>query len=167
MNSTLPIALIVIAVITAIVAALIIISKRNSRAQRTAMREAYQQLLSKFNIKPAVEEEFTNRIIGLDTSKKLFVAFLPTTDKGHEVVDLREVTDCKVRKEGLTVSRSTKVGRPAPDEYINGLSLSLLLRNGTAVDVPVYNEMVDGLEEKIRLCGVADNWAQRIRSSLG
>lgn len=167
MNSTIFVALILVGATVAIISALVLISRKQARQKVAAMREAYQALLKQHNLIPTQEEEFQHRILGLDTVNRVLVSVQPASEKQHEVILLDGIADCKVRKEGLTVQHKRSGGKSTAEDYINGISLSLLQRNGNAIDVPVYSEILDGQEEKVLLHQKAVKWQERIKATLG
>ena len=166
MNSTVAVALLVIAVIALVVSVLVYITRKQTRDHREAMRQGYLALLREHELVASEEQELPHRILGLDTHRRVFVAFNPGSDTGHAVVPLADVVDCTVRKEGVTLHQGRRAGKRVTEEHINGISLSLRLRSGTAVDVPVWSEVLDGVEEKITLHKSAVTWQGRIKSAI-
>jgi type II secretory pathway pseudopilin PulG len=166
MNSTILVALILIGAIVAIVSILVLISRKQARQKAAVMRNAYQNLLQQHNLTPTQEEEFRHRILGLDSAKRVLVAIQPASEKPYEIVSLADVTDCRIHKEGLSLKNKRANGQSWTEDHVNSISLSLLQRNGHAIDVPVYSEILDGQEEKILLHQKAVKWQERINTVL-
>ncbi len=150
----------VLVAIAIIVAIPVSISRKQARARKAVMKNAYAEVLTEHGLKPSVEDEFTHRIISLDTSKNVFVSMHHHGEETpFHVVRLDEVKECEIRKTGRTpgVARETN----------DGISLAFLLRNGTTVDVPVYSEIMDGLTGRIEMNRSAEKWQQLIRMTIG
>ena len=168
MNDVMPIALIVIGVLAAIVAALIAFSKKQARAKMAVMRDAYQAVLAENNLSTDQSDEFSHRIIGMDTRKQVFVAIQHNgNETPYNVIPLADVTDCKLRKSGLSISTTRKNGSSTTEDHTDGIALAFFLRNGTSVDVPVYSEKLDGLTERIFLHRTAEKWQQLVKIAIG
>lgn len=167
MNSTIFVALLVVASIVLVVSALVLVARKQTRARLAAMRAGYQELLRQHSLTATTEQEYSHRILGLDGLRKVLVAFQPASETGHIVLPLSEVSDCTVRKEGVALRHARRGSPASTEEYINGISLSLKLQDGRAVDVPMWSEVLDGLEEKTAMHKAAVTWQQRIRAALG
>lgn len=165
MNSTVFVAMLVIEGIVLIVSTLVLVSRKQTRNRLAAMRAGYQQLLLQHGLTPTAEQEYSHRILGLDAMRKVLVAYLPASETGHLVLPLSEVSDCSVRKEGIALRQGRHAG--VTEEHVNGISLSLRLYDGRAVDVPIWSEVLDGLEEKTVMHKAALTWQHRIHIALG
>ena len=163
-----PIALIVVGALAAIVAILIAISKKEARAKMAVMRDAYKAVLAQNNLAPDQVDEFSHRIIGMDTQRKVFVAIQHDgTETPYNVIPLADVADCKLQKSGLIIQTTRKNGTNVTEDHTDGIALSFMLRNGTSVDIPVYSEKLDGLTERIFLHRTAEKWQKLVRIAIG
>jgi hypothetical protein len=168
MNDVMPIALIVVGVLAAIVAALIAYSKKQSRAKMAVMRHAYQAVLTENNLSVDQADEFSHRILGLDTRKQVFVAIQHDgDDTPYNIIPLADVTDCRLRKSGMTINTTKKNGSNVTQDHTDGIALAFILRNGTSVDVPVYSERLDGLTERVFMHRTAEKWQQLVKIAIG
>ena len=166
MNSTVLVALILIGAVTLAISFFVFISRKQMREHRERLRQGFLALLTQHGLVATEEQELPHRILGIDMHHRVFVAFNPAAEDAHAVVPLADVVGCSVRKEGVSFHQGRRDGKRVTEEHINGISLSLRLKNGTAVDVPVWSEALDGVEEKIRLHNVAVTWQGRIKSAL-
>ena len=167
MNDALILSLIIIGVIAAIVAALMAISRKDSRAKKSLLLNTYKSVLDRHKLTPDHVDEFRHRIIGMDMTKKVFVAVQHDAgETPYNVIQLNDVTDCNVRKSGSTITTSRQAGS-FTDEFTDTIALSFVMRNGMAVDIPVYTDQLDGLAERIFLNQSAEKWRQLVRLAIG
>lgn len=152
--------------IAAIAGLLIYITKRQGRARNRQLQEEYQTLLSQHNIQPDFTQVFDHRILALDTSRKVFAFVQYDEAMPNAVIDMADVADCKLWKDGIQISRKGGKRHESVEEYISAIGLSFKRRSGVLVNIPVYTEVLDGIEEKIALTKAADQWLRRLKAAL-
>jgi hypothetical protein len=158
----------VIAAVIAVVAFLIALGRKHARAKKLIMLNAYQAVLTQNDLKPDLVDEFSHRIIGLDTAKNIFVAVRHEGDHTPAtVIPLSEVTDCSLKKSGHSVSVSGTTGKSMTEEFTNSIALLFHQRNGSPVEVPVYSEIQDGIGARVDLAQTAEKWQQLVRVAIG
>jgi hypothetical protein len=165
MLHTLLIALILVGGIAAVTFVCIFIAKRQSKQKKERLLESHSEQLAQHNIKPDFSQIFEHRIFALDASRRIF-AFVQNDEKlPSGVIELNDVAECRLWKTGLPIG--SKVGRNRDaEEFINSVSMLFSLNNGEMIHVPVYTEVLDGIEEKISLSKSADQWLSRIKLTL-
>ena len=165
MLHTLLIALALVGGIAAFVALCIFITRRQMRRKSQRLKDSYNVLLKQHNINPDFSQTFEHRIFAFDASRRVF-AFVQNDEKlPSGVIELSDVAECQLWKDGVQISR--KGTRAAPvEEYINAVGLSFKGKDGIVKNVPVYSEILDGIEEKIALSKAADQWLKKINTAL-
>lgn len=165
MNHTLLIAIAMVCGIAAVAAILILITKRQARARKKALWEAFRTLQFQHNIEPDQVEELPHRIFGVDTLRKVFIFAQQDDARPTEVVQLDDVADCRLIKSGFTIDTG-RGGKNHFTEQIKSIALQFILKNGGKTDIPIYAEMLDGMEAREDLRQTAERWQQRVESLL-
>ncbi len=166
MNSTMWIALAVVGILAAIIYLLKFITQRQTKARKNAMWAHYKKLITDHKIAPDTVEEFRHRIFGLDSGKMHFIFVQHDAAQPHEVLDLSDQKDCRVVNSGVHVNVTGKGGKTQTEEHINAISLSFTSRSGVRIAVPVYTEIMDGIEHRQQLQQQASNWQRRIQQAM-
>jgi len=55
-------------------------------------------------------------------------------------------------------------GKTSYEEHISDIYLSFMSKGNLILDVPTFNEIHDGLLEKMNLMSVAEKWQQKIKT---
>lgn len=166
MLHTLLIALAIIGSLTAIIIGLIFITKRERSNLKKTLLDNYRIALTEHNIVPDKVQDLEHRILALDTSKKIFVCIQKGIDDSSAIIDLHDVKDCRIWKDGFKLSTDKPVRSSQAEEHTNIVALSFIRKSGIALNVPVYVEAIDGLFEKMPLIRVAEQWQQDIMAAI-
>lgn len=164
MLHTLLIAGAVLGSIAAIVGFLIYVTKRQDRARIQRLKDKYNFLLAQHNIQPEFSQVFEHRILALDTSRGIFAFVQQDESLPVAVIDMADVTDCQLWKDGIQINRTEGKHRERVEKYVSAIGLSFRRRSGIVVNVPIYTEALDGIEEKIALSKAAAQWLERLRA---
>jgi hypothetical protein len=81
------------------------------------------------------------------------------------LIKLKDVASCAVVSSGKEVRNNE--GRRTNEDYSKDLSISLNLNNRSVIDLPIYNEMLDGPLDRPPLMKLARVWERRITSLSG
>lgn len=166
MLHTLLIAAALLGGIAAIVGLLIYITKRQGRVRKRQLLEEYQTLLSQHNIQPDFAQVFDHRILALDTSRSVFAFVQHDETMPNAVIHMGDVADCSLWKDGIQISRKSGKHAESVEEYNSAVGLSFKRQSGVVVNIPVYTEVLDGIEEKIVLTKAAEQWLRRLTTIL-
>ncbi|MBS1615280.1 MAG: hypothetical protein JST06_04090 [Bacteroidetes bacterium] len=166
MNSTLWIALAIVGILATIIYLLKLVTHRQTKARKNAMWTHFRSLIAEHKIAPETVEEFRHRIFGLDTGKMHFLFVQHDPAQPYEVLNLSDQKDCRVVNSGVQVNISGKGGQSHTEEHVNAISLSFTSRSGVRINVPVYTEIIDGIEHRKQLQQQANNWQRRIHQVL-
>ena len=166
MLHTLLIALAIIGSLAAVITLLIMITKRQGRQRNKQLQDAYLSQLAQHNLNPEFSQVFDHRILALDAGRGVFVFVQHNEAQPAAVIDLSDISDCKLWKDGVQISRKRGNRPEAVEEYINAVGLSFARKSGVAMNIPVYTEMLDGIEQKNTLHKAAEQWHQRIKTAL-
>jgi len=160
------VALAIIGSLTAIIYLLKFVSKKQAQARKQAIWDQYRTLLAQHNLSPEHFEEFPHRIFGLDTTRQHFIFVQHDPAQPHETLDLSEQRECKIATDGVKVSGTSHNGKPTNEFHVNCISLSFTSRSGVQINVPVYTEALDGIEQRKALQAKAEDWHHRIQQAL-
>jgi hypothetical protein len=164
MLHTLLIAAALIGSIAAIAGLLIYITKRQSRIRNQRLKDDYKALLAQHHIHPQFSQVFEHRILALDTSQQVFAFVQHDEALPSAVIHMAEVADCQLWKDGIQISHQRGKRGERVEEYVSAIGLSFKRRSGVVINVPVYTEALDGIEERIALTKAADQWLQRLKN---
>jgi hypothetical protein len=163
MINTTVISLIMIGSIAAIIAFLIFVARRQGQRRTQRLKAAYSTLLSQHGLAPDHVQVFEHRIFALDGSKQQFAFVQNDEHLSSGVIDLAEVVNCKLWKDGVQISRSGNSRAGSVEEHINAVGLSFIRKSGIVINVPIYSEQLDGIEQKIALNKAAAHWLRKIK----
>lgn len=166
MLHTLLVAGAVIGSLAAIVAFLIYITKRQGHARTKRLKEEYSALLAQHNIQPSFSQVFDHRILALDARRGIFAFVQHDEALPDAVIEMGDISDCQLWKDGIQVSRAGGKRGETVEEYVSAVGLSFKRRSGIVINVPVYTEALDGVEEKIPLTKAAIQWLERLKTVL-
>lgn len=166
MLHTLIIAIAIVGGIAAVIAFLIFITKRQGQRKNQQLQDSYSALLAQHNLQPDYSQFFEHRIFAFDAARRIFVFVQQDEDQPSAVIDLADVGDCRLWKDGVQIKRKGANRAESVEEYISAVGLSFSRKSGLVMNVPVYTEMLDGIEQKIALNKAADQWLQRIKTAL-
>jgi hypothetical protein len=166
MLHTLLIALAIIGSLAAIITLLIMMAKRQGRHRNKQLQDAYLAQLAQHNLNPEFSQVFDHRILALDTVRGVFVFVQQNEAQPFAVINLSDISDCKLWKDGVQISRKRGNRPEAVEEYISAVGLSFTRKSGVATNIPIYTEVLDGIEQKITLHKAAEQWVERITRAL-
>lgn len=165
MLHTLLIALAVVGGTAAIIFLCIFIARRESKRKKQRLLESYAALLAQHNINPDFSQTFEHRMFAFDANLRMFAFVQNDKILPSGVVDLSEVSECRIWKNGVQVSFNSSRNQSV-EEHISSVGLLFRHKNGNELIVPVYTEVLDGIEEKIKLSKAAEHWLSRITTAM-
>jgi hypothetical protein len=146
MLHTLLIALAVIASIGAIVALCIFVTRRQTRHRRHQLQDNYRTILVQHNVTPDFSQTFEHRIFAFDTTRAMFAFAQSSEEHPSGVIELSEVEECTLWKDGVQINKNGGTKASSVEEYVNALGLSFRQKSGVVTNIPVYTEVLDGIE---------------------
>lgn len=141
-------------------------SRKKSRIKRNKMQQIYDNTVSKHVLKPDHKEILANKIFAIDLSKKVLFFSYHFDDLKHDAIRLEDVKQCVVKMTGTKTKQIGKAQKAVYEEQIDWVYISIILRNNTTVDIPVYSELYDGVLERVFLTSIADKWKKIINSAI-
>lgn len=165
MLHTLLVALAVVGGIAAFIFLCIFITRRQSKQKKQRLAESYESLLALHEINPDFSQTFEHRIFAFDSNRRIF-AFVQNEDSfPWAVIELNDVSECKLWKSGIQISIKNKQNQNA-EEHISSIGLLFSYKNGTVIHVPFYTEVLDGIAEKLPLNKATEHWLSRLKAAM-
>lgn len=166
MLHTLLVAFAIVGGIAAIVFILIFIARRQGQRRNQQLLATYSALLEHHRLQPDFSEIFEHRVLALDTNQRVFIFTQNDEMLPSAIIDLDDIAGCRLWKDGVQISRKRSSRPESVEEYISAVGLSFQRKSGVILNVPVYTEPLDGIEQKIALCKAAEHWLQRLNGIL-
>lgn len=164
MSGTILIAIAMVGAIVLTVFLFIIHGKKQKAKKQAELRRTFKQAGEENGLLISYKEEHSNMILAIDELKMLLLFTRHDNEAvQNEIIPLERVTDCFVKKTGVKI---TNGGKGVAEEHVSAVHLSFKFMNAADADLLIYNEVHDGLFEKIPLTRLAENWQQRIKETL-
>lgn len=167
MNGTMWIALGIVGFITLIVILVAIKSKSMATKRELKMLDIFNRIVADEKLIVTQKEILGNKILAIDEVQKIAVFVLNTGDVQYDIIQLAMINDCKIKSTGSRVVEKKKNGQTKAEEYVNEVSLSLIAANNSVKDVQIYNEVHDGILEKMALIAIAEKWRGILSANIG
>lgn len=164
MNGTILIAMIMLSVIGFVVLLFAVQSRRMNDKKKNEMLQVYNSLVTKNDLDIIEEDKLANRIFAIDPVKKVFVFVYNFSEPVYDIIRLDNSMVCKIKSTGSKIAIKKGKGKTSYEEHISDIYLSFMSKGNLIIDVPVYNEIHDGLLEKMNLLAIAEKWQQKINT---
>lgn len=167
MDGTMWIATGIVGFITLIVVFVAIKSKSVATKRKLEMLNTFNRIVADEKLIISQKEILNNKILAIDETKKIAVFIVNHGEVQYDIIQLEMISDCKIKSIGSKMIGKNKSGRTMSEEYVNEIYLSLIAANRSVKDVPIYNEVQDGVLEKMALNAIAQKWRGIISANLG
>lgn len=154
----------IILCISALVAALIIVTRKQRQKRRAQLRFDFDTLLSRHDLKATQVQEFEHRLIAIDTNQGVVAFVQDDITKPSAVVNLSDVSEIRIWKEGHRSGQTETASGMRPDEHVASIGLAFSLRSGEREYLPIYSEILDGINERAALQKDAEEWLRRLQA---
>ncbi len=161
MNETLFIA---VAIILSVSIVVVLLSRQAGKAKRLKKDEmlgVYKDIVSGNNLNISEEVILPTRVLAIDAAHKAFVSVYYHTVPVYDVVRLDNRVSCRVKKVGDNNSGKDKAA-PVTGNNVKEVYLSFTMSGGTEINVPFYNEVYDGILDKMDLVAMAEEWQKKL-----
>ena len=148
MDGTILIAAIMLGIIGFVVLLFIMQSRRMNDKKKNEMLQVYNSLVTKNDLDILEEDKLANRILAIDPIKKVFVFVYNFSEPVYDIIRLDNSIVCKVKSTGSRIAIKKGKGQTLYEEHISDIYLSFMSKGNLIMDVPVYNEIHDGLLRK-------------------
>ncbi len=166
MDGTMWIAIGIVGFITLMMVLVAIKSKSVATKRKLEMLDTFNRIVADEKLFISQKEILNNKILAIDETQKIAVFVVNHGEVKYDIIQLEMISDCKIKSIGSKLTEKKKNGRTMSEEYINEIYLSLIAANKSVKDVPIYNEVQDGVLEKMTLIDVADKWRSIISANL-
>lgn len=166
MDGTMWIAIVIVGFITLMMVLVAIKSKSVATKRKLEMLDTFNRIVADEKLFISQKEILNNKILAIDETQKIAVFVVNHGEVKYDIIQLEMISDCKIKSMGSKLTEKKKNGRTMSEEYVNEIYLSLIAANKSVKDVPIYNEVQDGVLEKMTLIDVADKWRSIISANL-
>lgn len=130
--------------------------------RRRQLAVAYSRSVREAGLTISYAQQLPGRIIAFDNIRRVLLYL----DNGtgmvrRELIPLSEVAGSRV------VTRRGGAGGASESAFIQDIVLSLSMRNGAEIELPVFSGERDGIGEQIPLSRAAEHWQLHLRKALG
>lgn len=167
MDGTMWIALGIVGFIVFVVILVAMKFKSKAVKRKLEMLDTFNRIVAGEKLVISQKEMLSNKILAIDETKKIAVFVVNHEEVQYDIIELSMIDDCKIKSMGSKMTEKKKNGRTITEEYVNEVYLSLTAANKSVKDVPIYNEVHDGVLEKMTLTSVAKKWREIISANLG
>lgn len=150
--------------IGALVATLIFVTKKQREKRREQLRFDFNTLLSRHDLQATQVQEFEHRLLAIDTNQGVVAFVQDDISKPSAVVNLSDVSEIRIWKEGYRSGQTETAGGMRPDEHVASIGLAFSMRNGEREYLPLYSEILDGINERGALQKDAEEWLRRLQT---
>jgi type II secretory pathway pseudopilin PulG len=167
MNETLVITIIIILCLALAIAAMMYKTRKDARKQQHLLNDQLNTIATDGALHIDRKEVFHNRIVALDTTQKVLV-YIKLADGGpvQHLVNLAQVTNCKVVHIGTTFTKDAGKGKKGDDRHVMFVILQLSSGKDAITDITFYSEIEDGAMEKMPLTQKANDWCALLNGLL-
>jgi hypothetical protein len=165
MDGTYIIAIAITLIVVVTVALFSIQSRKNAKKKSSEMVQIYNNIVQKEGLTIVHEERLDNKIFALDPLRKVFLYIYSYERPVYDIIQLNNFSSCKMVNKDSTGSSSFK-GKTISPENTTRVDLSFMLNSEPVIAVPVYNEIQDGLADKLKLAGIANDWQNKINAVI-
>ena len=166
MDSSYFIALLMIACIVLICGILIYIHKKNTRAKEREQLGAFNRILITNEIHLSNQEQFRDRIIALDTHKKVLLFFDYLQEDKTSIIDLTNAASCSVVK--ISEAGYYKKENVASNQVLHSVALEVASHKPGKIKKFVFYDLVrDNSMDIISLTNRAEYWRKLICQTAG
>jgi hypothetical protein len=167
MIHTILFALGIIFLIAVAIALIALYGRMATRKKKAELTDLYNHIVFNHSLDITIQDRFTNRLIAVDEVKKILLYIDNSQALNVQLIKLKDVAHCKIGNSGIEVIERKSQGRSALEDHSKDLSITIVLRNRSVIDLPIYNEMQDGPLQRSRLMDLAGTWVSRINTSIG
>jgi hypothetical protein len=161
MNETLFIAVAIILSVSIVVVLLSRQAGKVKRLKKDEMLGVYKEIVSGNNLHISEEVILPTRVLAIDAANKVFVSVYYHTVPVYDVVRLDNRVSCKVKKIGDKNPGQDKK-TPTTGNNVKEVYLSFTMSGGSEINVPIYNEVYDGILDKMDLTAIAEDWQKKL-----
>lgn len=141
----------------------VVYGRMAARKKKKQLSDLYNHVVFNHSLDITTKDAFANRLIAMDEAKKMLL-YIDNSQGGKvHLIKLKDVAHCNVVSPGAGQNRKNGGGGISED-HSKDLSISLVLKNRSAVDLEIYNEMQDGPQHRPQLMKLAKAWQARIAS---
>ncbi len=159
------IACIMLLCLAVIIAALVQLTRRDTRKKTKAMEEGLTIIANDKNLSFDKKEVFRNRLVAMDTIKELLVYVQLKDDKVEaDVVDMRQMNSCEVIQINAKQQEMNIKEHKSKYEHVTAVQLQFKGVHGIAFNIVFYNEIEDGAAEMLEYTQKAIAWRDIIGS---
>ena len=154
------VALAIVISIIVIIAMLVIRMRILTEGQRQQLDAAYTRNIREHGLNISDVQKLPNRILALDNTKRV-VLYLNNSEGyvREDLVHLKKVSDSRIVEK-------RNHGGSAADASVREVVLSLLLKDGSEIGLPIYSQVHDGLNNRIPMARIAEHWQSRLKRAL-
>lgn len=167
MNETVIITLVILLCIALVIAAMTYKTRKDARKQRNLLKDKLEGIATDEQLTIDKEETYRNRIVGLDTAKKMLV-YITLDDKEpvYHLLNLKQVTSCKIVQLGTTLTEENEKGKKTTEQHVMLVVLQLRTGSSTLADITFYSEIEDGAMERMPLTKKAHEWCELLNNLM-
>ncbi len=153
------IACMVVLCLAAIIAALIYVTRKETRKKTKAMEEGLSMIANEKRLNLDKKEVFRNRLVAMDTKKEMLVYVQLKNDKVEaDVVDLWQMNSCEVIQTDTRQKERNVRDLKINYEPVAAVHLQFKGAHNLVFNIGFYNEIEDGAAEMLAYTEKAIAW---------
>ncbi len=159
MNSTIVIAIGIVALMALIVWALVAAASKDAKKRKMVLVGDLEQLALAHDTTLGPSDFMGKKVIAQDIQKgKVFYVDHSAETPQAEAINIADVSNCSVVQVGSKHIESSKNGKVIVQEQINKIQLELSMKAGNKLSLLFYDEVGDGIMEMKALRQKAEKW---------